>query len=275
MRWWCAAQGIPWSWSFQPYPGVWLFVAAIALGYGRLWRRTASVGPEGRRERRRCAGRFAIGLLLLWIALDWPVGALGSGYLASVHMVQFLLIALAAPPLLLSGIPEPAFRRLAGRPRLLGVLRILTHPLVALLLFNAVVFTTHWPSVVDGLMASQAGSFALDIGWLLAGLLFWWPLVSPVPERRFPYGLKIGYLLLATVLNTAPYAFLTFGELPFYATFELAPRIGSISAREDQRVAGVLMKVGAGLVLWTAIGVLFYRWYRADESATESATHSR
>jgi cytochrome c oxidase assembly factor CtaG len=114
-------------------------------------------------------------------------------------------------------------------------------------------------------MASQPGSFAIDMTWLVAGAIYWWPVVCPVPERRFPYVAKIGYLLLNTILNTLPYAFLVFGELPFYATYELAPPVGGLSAREDQRIAGLIMKLGGGVVFWTAIGILFFRWYRAEE----------
>ena len=40
---------------------------------------------------------------------------------------------------------------------------------------TTVISVTHWPSVVDWLMATQLGSFVLDVTWLLAGLVFWWP----------------------------------------------------------------------------------------------------
>lgn len=263
MQWWCAAQGVAWEWTWRPYPGVWAFVLLLAVGYAWLRSRTAADG-RGR------TASFAAGLLLLWIALDWPVGALGAGYLASVHMVQFLLIALAAPPLLLHGIPPDALRRLVRPPVGGRALRVATHPGVALLLFHLVVVATHWPRVVDELMASQAGSFALDMAWLAGGVLFWWPVVCPVPERRFPHPYKIGYLILATVIGVLPFAFLTFAELPFYATYELAPPVSGISARTDQRIAGLLMKLGGGLVLWTAIGVLFFRWWAASEAGTDA-----
>lgn len=256
MQWWCAAQGIPWTWTWRPYPGVWLFIGLIALAYARAVRRD---GAE-----RRDIAFFAAGLSTLWIALDWPVGALGSGYLASIHMVQFLLIALAAPPLLIAGLPRGTLARLAGGP-LGGPLRFLTHPLIALLGFHTIVIATHWPGLVDALMTSQPGSFVLDFAWLAGGLLFWWPVVSPAPARpRFPYGVKIGYLIVSTVLMTLPYVFLTFAELPFYATYELAPPVGTLSAGDDQRLAGLIMRIGGGTILWTAAGILFWLWYRAE-----------
>ena len=37
---------------------------------------------------------FGLGVAILWGATDWPMGALGAGYLASVHMAQYLLYTL-------------------------------------------------------------------------------------------------------------------------------------------------------------------------------------
>ncbi len=271
-QWWCSAQNTAWSWAWQPYPGVWLIVLAIAAAYVRMLRGLQRPpAPAGRRRRRCRAMAFAAGLCTLWLALDWPLGPLGAGYLASVHMLQYLLIALVAPALLLLGIPNQAYGRLSGRRRVVRALRIITHPLAALAIFNLILAWTHLPSVVDSLMRTQGGSFLIDMLWLAAGTVFWWPVIAPVPQRpRFGYGLKMGYLFLATVLNTMPYAFLTFGELPFYGIYELAPRATGISARQDQQIAGLLMKVGGGAILWTAITILFFRWWRTEGDTQES-----
>jgi cytochrome c oxidase assembly factor CtaG len=260
VQWWCSAQGLAWSWTWRPYLGVWLLVALLVAGYVHLARRAGGV-PAAR------GGAFAAGVACLWIALDWPVGALAAGYLASVHMVQFLLVALIAPPLLLYSVPEGAWERLAGRRAIVGVLEWLTRPLIALLAFNALVWLTHWPSLVDGLMGWQVGSFLIDMLWILAGTLFWWPVAARLPSRPgFGYPAKVAYLILATITNTGVFIYLTFSHLPVYATYELAPPIPWISAREDQQVAGLLMKLGGGLVLWTAIALLFGRWYLAEEA---------
>jgi putative membrane protein len=266
MQWWCAAQGTAWSWSWQPYPGVWLFIALLGALHVRVHRRFPggtddALSPPVRR------GASAAGIGLLWVALDWPVGALGAGYLASVHMVQFLLIAVAAPPLLLLGLPRAALGRFAGLPLVRGVVRVLGHPLVAISFFTAAMGLTHWPLVADTLMARQWGSFVLDMMWLASGLVFWWPVAVNLPERDWlqePF--KMGYLIAATLVNTGVFAFLTFSSVPVYATFELAPPVGSLSTRDDQLVAGLLMKVGGALVLWTSITVLWFRWYRRSEA---------
>jgi putative membrane protein len=261
MQWWCAAQTQPWSWAWQPYPGVWLFMLLVVGMYGLLLRRQPPAAADGRRARRGRIAWFAAGALILWASLDWPIGALGSGYLASIHMVQFIMMASIAPPLLLLGVPREAWAALARRARSVSVLRVATHPVSALATFHVIIISTHLPVVVDSLMVSQWGSFLIDILWLGGGLLFWWPIISPVPQRRwFPEPVKMVYIIAHTILKTAPSAFLTFSEFPLYAVYELAPPIDWAASAEEQRVAGLLMKMIGGGIYWTAISVLFYQW---------------
>jgi putative membrane protein len=234
MQWWCVAQGVPWTWQWQPYPGVWLFVLALVAGYATV-RRLRPDDEETPTWRTAC---FAAGAVALWVALDWPVGALGAGYLASVHMVQFLLIALVAPPLLLLGMPPASLRRFARAPGVRGALQVVTQPLVAIVFFSVTMAWTHWPVVVDAWMSAQIGSFGLDLAWLLSGLVLWWPVVAPEPARYwFGYPGKMGYLILATIVNTGIFMYLTYAELPLYRIYELAPPVSWLTTRQDQVLA--------------------------------------
>src|SRR5688572_2444643 len=105
----------------------------------------------------RAAGRpqrpvhplFVAGLVVLWLSLDWPIGALGAGYLASVHMLQFLLMALIAPPLLLMGPSRDALALLNRSTRLPSLVRRMVSPVPALVIFTAIVLLTHLPPLVD------------------------------------------------------------------------------------------------------------------------------
>jgi cytochrome c oxidase assembly factor CtaG len=271
MRWWCAATGATWRGEWIAYPGVWAFVASLACLYALIVRR-AGVVPRWK------LATFTGGLLVLWIALDWPIGTLGAGYLASVHMVQFLLIGMLAPPLLLYGIPDASYRSLERRPRLIGFLRVWTHPVFALVVLLVSMGATHWPVVVDTLMASQIGSFALDMVWLVAGLTFAWPVAAPVPVRPWlNHPVKMGHLLAASVVNTGVFAFLTFTTVPVYEIYELAPPVSALSARDDQLLAGLLMKMGGAPIMFTWMSILFFSWYaesQRDDEATMSASRS-
>jgi len=263
--WWCAARGVEWTWTWQAYPGVWLFVAALVFAFFRLERRTVDEAPPEASSSTWRRTAFLVGAGALWLILDWPIGAIGAGYLASVHMVQFLVLTLIAPPLLLLSIREADYhalaRRLPERP-----FRSVTHPLVTLATFTIVLAATHWPPVVDTLMPNQAGNMLLDLLWLATGLLFWWPIVAPVPIRRgWAHPTKMVYLIAATLVNTGTFAYLTFTALPLYATYELAPPFPGLSTRDDQTLAGLLMKIGGAAILWTAITILFARWYMESE----------
>jgi putative membrane protein len=260
VTWWCSATGEAWSWSWRGYPGVWLLVALLALWYWRALRRSAG-GPI------RPSPWFITGLLCIWLSLDWPIGTLGAGYLASVHTVTYILLALVAPPCLILGLPRPGVLRAISSPIWGPVLRLTARPLFALVLFNGVLLSTHVPAVVDGLMASQIGAFAIDTGWLLGGMALWWPVMGPPELVTMRRPMKMAYLFASTLLPIIPSAFLTFAEYPLYATYELAPRVVPIlTAQQDQQVAGLLMKVVGDLPIWFAFGVIFFRWAR--ESTT-------
>jgi len=264
LQWWCSAVGTAWDWTWRAYPGVWAFVALVAVAYVVILRGIPASARAADRPGLRTAS-LAWGLALLWLALDWPLGLLGAGYLASAHMLQFLIIALIVPPLLWYGLPRAVFARWLPPHRPPRIATRGTHPLLTLLGFNAVVIATHLPAVTDALMATQLGSFAIDTLWLGAGLFYWFPVVAPAPVRpRFGRPVKMAYLFANMVFMTAPGAMLTFADLPMYGVYELAPPIGWLSPLDDQRLAGLLMKIGGGLVSWTAISVLFVRWNRDE-----------
>jgi putative membrane protein len=259
MQWWCSAQGIAWSWTWRPYVGVWIMVLALVVWYWRSYTRAAREwgGEQPRLRTPRIVASIA-GIALLWIALDWPIGTLGAGYLASVHMVQFFLIAMIAPALLVWGWPPAS----AGRPGpFRQVVDALTHPVVAVIIFDAVVVGTHAPPVVDSLMASQAGSFVLDMAWLLAGIIFWWPLIGgPFGRAPLRTPINIAYIFASSLSHTGISMYLLLARFPVYSTYELAPPITGIAKLTDQDLAGGLMLLGGAAIVLGAISVAFFKW---------------
>ena len=264
IQWWCFAQQAAWSWTWRPLLGVWAVIALLAWGYTRVLSRVdPGPGPAPVQRWRRVA--FGCALLLLWASLDWPLGPLGASYLASVHMAQFLAVGVAVPALMLLGVPPDAFGGLRAWPRTLGLLEAITQPMAAFFIFNIVMTASHWPGVVDALMTTQAGSFLLDLTWLAAGLVFWWPLIAPVPERPnfHPLG-KIAYLALNAFLIRPPFAMMIFSEHPIYAIYELAPPPGG-DALGDQQFAGAIMKIGLAWIMFAGVVAVFQRWRIAEQ----------
>ncbi|HUF94794.1 MAG TPA: cytochrome c oxidase assembly protein, partial [Acidimicrobiia bacterium] len=112
IQWWCTALARPWTWQWIPYPGIWLATLLPVTLYVRIVRRHPSSVD------RRKLFQFLGGMLVFWLASDWPLGTLGAGYLASAHMTQFILYSLVAAPLLLLGTPEWLARLVTSKLRI-------------------------------------------------------------------------------------------------------------------------------------------------------------
>lgn len=273
MRVWCSRLLTEWTWEWRPYYGVWVLIGGIALVYGLSWRRHLRVTGRSLDHRDRvCIARFAAGLVILWIASDWPLAALGSGYLVSMHMLQFMLKVLGVAPLLLLGTPEWMARRLLHRFRLDRSYRFVAQPIVAAVLFNVMLVCTHAPATVDLLRGSQVGSFAVDTIWVMSGLIAWSPVISPLPEVVHPSVLiKMAFLFLGLGgVSIVPAGFLVFADYPLYRVYELAPRVWGMSAVDDQQLAGAIMKVGMMPVIWITMAVMWSRWFHAKHADDHS-----
>jgi len=257
--WWCTSSLQTWTWEITLYPGVWILIAGLLFTYFRM-ARAKSVTTSQKLY-------FVAGVLTLWVASDWPLGPLGAGYLASAHMTQFVLYAFVAVPLLLRGTPEWMLRRVLARLRLYRITKLISGSLlVSGIAYNVLLVASHAPITVDSLRASQFGSFAMDMVWILIGLLLWIPVISPIPELRAKnYLNRILYLFITTsVIAVIPASALTFGDFPLYTTYELAPRVFDLNALEDQQIAGLIMKVATIPLTWLAIAIMWFRWAKQE-----------
>jgi putative membrane protein len=245
---------------------VWVIIAGLVTARARgLRRRRRLTGESGVTTRQRVW--FWLGLAAVWVASDWPVGTLGAGYLASVHMAQYMIYTFVAAPLLLLSAPDWWVRKVLARLRLYRTVRWLSRPLYAAIIANVILIGTHAPWTVDNLRASQAGSFLLDAVWFFGGLALWLPVISPLPEQRVASPLlRCVYLFGAAGLAPMiPGGFLTFANSPLYRSYEIAPRVG-LDVLDDQQLAGAIMKVGAVPIIWTVIAVIWIRWANTERS---------
>jgi len=266
ISWWCVALEEPWTWKWIPYPGIWAASIVPIVAYLRAVARSDQ--PTTRRQR----AQFIGGMIVFWLASDWPLGTLGAGYLASAHMAQFLLYTHVAAPLILLGTPEWMADRILGRLRLRGVAARLGASLImAGVAYNVNLAVTHTPGVVSVLRTSQWGSFFMDFVWMVAGFVLWLPVISPVRELRNPSDIgRMLYLFGTTsVVAVIPASLLTFTTTPLYEIYELAPRIGTLTAREDQQLAGIVMKIGSIPIIWSTIGVIWFRWASKEQQRTQ------
>jgi putative membrane protein len=229
--------------------GVYLVAAA------RHERTTGERLPRGRRY------RYLGGVAVLFLGASWPIHDLAERYLYSMHMVQHMLFTFVAAPLLLTGTPAWMWRAML-RPRVVRVIWAqLTRPLVALLVANGVLFFIHWPAVVSLSVRSEFAHFSLHTLLLGSAIVMWWPVLSPLPELpALSRPGQLMYLFIQSLAPTIPASFLTFGTEPLYPIYATFPRIWGIDALTDQLIAGLVMKIVGGAILWVEITAIFFRW---------------
>ncbi len=258
--------------GWHPHLEVWALFVGLLGGYAWALRRIGPrhVSPGEPPASRGQVTAFVLGIAAMWIAADWPIHELAEDRLFSVHMVQHLLLSLVGPPLVLMGIPGWLFRAVI-RPRpVFAVVRALARPIPALLLFNGYIAFSHWPPVVQVQVSSEAAHFLLHSVLVGTALLMWMPVLSPVAEiPRLRYPGQMLYLFAQSIVPTVPASFLTFADAPLYPFYATAAPLAGVDAVLDQRIAGLIMKLLGGLILWAAIAVLFFKWH-AEEEATGS-----
>ena len=260
-----ARVGFP---GWQAHPDVWLIIGLVCAAYFIAVRRVgpALVGAGEQVVTRRHIGCFAGGIAVVWLASDYPVHDLAERYLFSMHMTQHLMYSMIAAPLLIWACPAWLARYVLQKTRTLGLVRHLTRLVPAILLFNAVLILTHIPDVVSLSLHSGWVHFAVHCLILGSGVVLWMPILSPIPEvPRLQPPLQMLYLFTQSVLPTIPAAFLAYGSQAVYRDYETFDRLYGMSVKSDQTVAGLIMKSGAGLMLWVVIAIVFFRWFNAEE----------
>jgi putative membrane protein len=267
-----AATGSPWGW--HPHPVGWVVVIGLAAGYVyllRSWSTTepALAGAAGEKVSRRQRASFGIGLLVLLVALGWPLAGLADSSLLA-RMAQRSLLLLVAPPLLLLGLPRWLVDRLT-RPAIVdNVLGALTRPAVATVLFNAVVLASFLAPAINGEAHSAAIAAGINLGLLAAATLMWMPALRTIPgERYLSTGGRAGYLMVQAILPTFPALIFIFARHPVYSAYAQAPTTLGLSPLLDQQVAGALAKVAGLGILLGAAGFFLLRWHQAEETGSD------
>ncbi len=173
-------------WHWHPHLDVWLLVAILVIGYVAaihvLGPKHVPLGEEPVSRRQKTV--YMLGVFSLWVGADWPMHDVAEGYLFSVHMLQHMIFSFVAAPLLLMGIPKWLLRLALRPPRVMKLVRVLTRPLIAFVVFNAIIAITHWPALVNQSVQSELLHFTLHSILFTPAVLKWWPVVDPLPATK-------------------------------------------------------------------------------------------
>jgi cytochrome c oxidase assembly factor CtaG len=237
------------AWQFAPLvsSGLILLAAGYLLG---VWRVRTSRGrpwPAGR------ALAFFLGLGVIAVATQSSIGVYDD-VLFSDHMVQHVLLIMVAPPLLVYGRPVTLGLLSARNPLRAWIKRAvrswvataLTWPPAATALYCAVVASTHTPPVMDLVLGNGAVHDLEHALYLVAGYLFFLPVIGSEPIRwRTSIVTRYLMLLVAMMADSFTGVVFTFQSREVFAPYARTGRTWGPGLVADLHAGGLVMLAGS------------------------------
>jgi putative membrane protein len=214
---------------------------------------------------------FMAGMAALFVALISPLDAM-SGSLFSAHMVQHLLLVLAAAPLLalsrptaplLRGLPmgwRKTFGRMAQVSALKTLWHTLTRPFTVSLLHVASILLWHIPAWYSAAVSNEALHILEHLSFFGTALLYWWML-----RENGEYGVRILSVFIVMMSSGLLGALMTFANAAWYGDHARFVGAWGLTTLEDQQLAGLFMWIPAGVVYVVAAALLLGSWLNTVE----------
>lgn len=265
---WTAWDVSPWVWV--PL-GLTIFI--YLWGLHNVWRRAGA----GRGITLRRGAGFLGAILALVVALLSPLDAL-SAVLFSAHMIQHLVLMLAAAPLLvLSDFPlallwalPRAWSQLLSQSlkqsRLFSrAWQGFTEPLSAWMLFAVALWLWHTPLFYEAALRDETIHTWEHSVFLLTAMLFWWALFRHSGLNHYRYGMAVPYLFTTALHSGILGALMTFSAQPWYPYYMDLVIPWGLTPLQDQQLAGLIMWLPGGAVFTLLTIGYFAAWLRALE----------
>jgi cytochrome c oxidase assembly factor CtaG/putative copper export protein len=264
----------------DPLPDMFfLTVAAAGIGFylaGVIrMRRAGHHWPAAR------TASWLAGLLLLAAVTDLGV-ARYAYVLFSAHMVQHMVLSMLVPILLVGGAPitlalrtlrRPADRQVRGAREWLlivmhsRVLRVLTHPLVALAIYVASLYGLYMSDLLGTLMRYHLGHLAMLTHFVLAGYLLFWVLIGVDPGRRRIHPALLTLVHFLAMVAHAFFGFVLLGSTTVIAAdwYTSVHPVWAQSLLGDQRLGAGLAWAFGEIPAAAVLLLLVRQWIRSDE----------
>ena len=255
--------------------------AVYSRGLFSLWR-TVGVGSGIRRSE---ASAFYLGQLSLLIALVSPIDRL-SDVLFSAHMAQHEILLIVAPPLIVLGRPVVALAwafgpqrrarvmRALTSPRISRLWRLVSAPLVIVLLHGLVLWLWHIPSLFEAALRNEGVHAVQHASFFLTAVVFWWGIVRG-RYGRGGYGLAAAFVFATAMHMSILGALLTVASRVWYPLYAARATPWAVDAVQDQQLAGLIMWVPAGVLLGLLSLGLFAAWLGEAARRVSSAEKRR
>lgn len=254
----------PATWAFDPATILFLLamLAAYFIAIGPLRTRYQSAEPIARKQ----VITFVAGWAILALSVISPLDTLGRYYLFAAHTTQLFLIITAVAPMLMVGLPDTLGRKLLPTRRLREAGRDPLFTVTAIVLFNLLILVWHAGPIYEAALHNTALHDLQLLTFLIAGVLTWWPLLTPADAHgRLSSPLQILYLAAESLPLDVFGIFTIFAAGPFYTTYALAPRLFGLTVIADQQAGGGILAVPGNIIDVVIMSLVFFGWINQIE----------
>jgi cytochrome c oxidase assembly factor CtaG len=130
----------------------------------------------------------------------------------------------------------------------------------------------HVPTLYDAALRNPGIHVLEHVTFAVAGLLYWWHLLSPIRSRMRLAGIgPILYMGSTKILVGFLGVLLTFSSTVLFSYYETGGTRWGLSALDDQHVAGLVMALEQSLVMGIALAYLFVRMLAESDAEDQRA----
>ncbi|MGD0377280.1 MAG: cytochrome c oxidase assembly protein [Streptosporangiaceae bacterium] len=259
-------------WQFAPIVTGFTAVAAVAYLWGvvRVARRhPARPWPAWR------TAMFLGGLAVVVLATQSGIGAYDD-VLFWDHMVQHLMLLMAAPVLLIFGQPVTLLLHASRNPLHTWTKRVvrsrvvsfLTWPVFGFAAYAVAVVAAHLTGIANLVEANQAVHNAEHAGFLIIGYLFFLPIIGSEPIRwRLSYPVRFIILVLAMPIDTFTGLMLGYGSAGTPGVTAAGRPAWAPSPVADLHAGGAVMWVAGDGLMFALMMIVYMLWSMDDRAA--------
>jgi putative membrane protein len=238
-------------------------VAAVA--YLLLYtRRIRTLAREGRPVERWRVASFWSGVVLMVVVQVGPLDTLADEVLY-MHMAQHLILGDGASLLIVLGLTGPVLAPLL-RIRVTRPLRVLAHPVVALVLWALDLYAWHLPLLYQLAVRHDLVHALEHACFLWFGALLWLGLIGPLPKPAWFGGWgRLGYVIGVRFIGGVLGNVLLWTQEVVYPVYKASDAARGLNPVSDQNIAGGVMMIEEIILTILLLGWLFFRFAAQDE----------
>lgn len=266
-------QAVLTQWQFAPVVTAFAVLAAGLYLWGvvRVARRhPARPWPAWR------TGMFLGGLAVIVVALQSGIGSYDD-VLFWDHMVQHLMLVMAAPPLLIFGQPITLLMHASRNPLHTWVKRAVRSPAASLLTwpvfgfagYAVAIVVAHLTGLANLVASNQVAHETEHVAFLVIGYLFFLPIIGSEPIKwRLSYPTKLVLLFLVMPVDTFTGLVISYGNrgTPGLPTGARPGWAGTALA--DLHAGGAVMWVAGDAIMFVLMMIVFLMWSTDTKAAS-------